>query len=741
MTETTRGNGVWYREDVLGRKVRLPRVRKVITRIGDDANRQGPFRITASTANIETIDETVPVNRPGQLLLVDDFFEVTYTEVEKSSDRVVDHVIIDRRIKGLGAWSKVAGKKASTPLFQNITIAEAIRHVLDAIDAPVGHIDATPQAVLNWFWLSDQDDAAQVLIGLAEMGGVGARLDDYDGAISFRTTATGGRLGFYGAAGGEFGPPVVSAAAQRGSAANTPYQGGLDRRRDGSWIAQPNLDLRLAAGDAADAYLLERLDTYQVGAQWYLRATISSQATNPVFTASTADGTRSLRPIVEVDSGVDTLLGGVLGGSGGANFVFVENEEDNGQNKGIYRRAITVEQATELGGHVIRVSGGTAAQANTTFDRITAPGESGILTFQRFERHDEDSRYFNTIRVGTVSRVLSGEGGGAPTVLWTSAQDVTVNAASSRSITIPAIPEGQEVIQPVLGTDYTFVQITSFFTVPAPSVSVSGTTLTIAVGGPDPRSGGIVVQGLQVRTRPATTVNVWSSPEDVQIAANATLGIRLSAPRDSAGRDSPFTGLVRPVVGTDYTVSAGSVASIGIDKTSGVEATLTIRAGASGATLQNLKVRGRLLIPGIESGFINQDEAARARDGEIAWESAGIVPQDIDADYLGAWSSAMLERGLQRGWTCTLHCLAADVDGYREQWATLLRLRPGRLVHVLHSRGVWEGVVRQIERTAGSSVDHVDRYKITCELTNLEDIRANVIRIGLTPYGNDQVLG
>ena len=690
MTETTRDDGVWYREDAQGQEVVIPKVRKVITRIGDDAGRQGPFRLTASTLNVETVDQEVPVNRPGRLIVVDGHypywrtgdlgnvgfpvvtnedganpperynqggFELTYAQVEKSTERLVDHAFIDRRIKGLGAWSLVTGKRGSTELYQNVTVADAIRHVLNAIDAPVGHIDETPQAILRWFWLSDQDDAARVLIGLAEIGGVGARLDDYDGAVNFHVAATGNRLGFYGADSGEFGPPssieAVDGFDLRTPTRRTNYQAGLERKRDGSWIVQPNISLSITDAESQanrQDYLLERLDTYEDGGQWYLRATIASQVSNTVFTASTADGTRGIRVIVgatpltgEADLYGGTVIGGAIGGTTTTAFQFVENVERDVQNTGIYRRTVTEAEATRVVGHFVRVRGGSAAQVAQRFQYIRAPAESQRLTFHRFERHDEDSRYFNTIRVGTVTRVLQ---------------------------------------------------------------AVS---------------------------------DVWTSPEDVVMAAQARLTIRLAAQRDT-----PFTGLLTPVVTTDYTVSAGSVVSMELDKTSGVEANLTITAGASGATIQNLKVRGQLLLPGIESAYINQDVDAFNQDGEIAWESGGIIPTDVNTAYLDSWASAMLERGLQRGWTCTLHCLASPSDSdaqRREQWETLLRLRPGRLIHVLHSRGVWEGVVRQIERTAGASVDHVDRYKIICELTNLEEVHTNVIRIGLSVYGNDQVLG
>ena len=302
-------------------------------------------------------------------------------------------------------------------------------------------------------------------------------------------------------------------------------------------------------------------------------------------------------------------------------------------------RAITEAQAIDPPADSMALKAGSAGQTGGG-PWWRSPGESQRLVFQKYERDNEDARYFNTVRVGTITRVLQ--------------------------------PES----------------------------------------------------------------DVWSSPEDVQMAAHASLTIRLTAQNNT-----PFQSLVVPAVGTDYTVSAGALAATPtLSRISGVESDLTLRAGAAGATLQNLKVRGRLLLPGLESAYINQDVDAVAADGEIAWEGAGKVPTDIRRSYLETWAQATLAKGLERGWTATLHMLASP-DHDREQWETLLRLRPGRLVQIEHSRGPWLGTVRQVERTSGADVDHVDRYKVVCELTGLDDAQGNIIRIGLSSYGNDQVLG
>lgn len=58
--------------------------------------------------------------------------------------------------------------------------------------------------------------------------------------------------------------------------------------------------------------------------------------------------------------------------------------------------------------------------------------------------------------------------------------------------------------------------------------------------------------------------------------------------------DDPIASVVALAAGTDYAVSAGSLASATFDRTSGPFVTLTLTAGAGGATLTGLQVRGKL---------------------------------------------------------------------------------------------------------------------------------------------------
>lgn len=79
---------------------------------------------------------------------------------------------------------------------------------------------------------------------------------------------------------------------------------------------------------------------------------------------------------------------------------------------------------------------------------------------------------------------------------------------------------------------------------------------------------------------------VWSLGEAVSLAASE---VRKYVATDT----DPFTDAQTPVNATDYTVSAGSLSSVTLDRTSGQSCTLTLTAGASGATVTGLQLRAK----------------------------------------------------------------------------------------------------------------------------------------------------
>lgn len=92
------------------------------------------------------------------------------------------------------------------------------------------------------------------------------------------------------------------------------------------------------------------------------------------------------------------------------------------------------------------------------------------------------------------------------------------------------------------------------------------------------------------RRTAAALAAIWSVGETLTLGANE---VRQLIARASGG--DPFTAAVAPVLTTDYTVPAGSVSSITLDRTSGAQATITITAGASGATIAGLQMRAQLV--------------------------------------------------------------------------------------------------------------------------------------------------
>jgi hypothetical protein len=98
-------------------------------------------------------------------------------------------------------------------------------------------------------------------------------------------------------------------------------------------------------------------------------------------------------------------------------------------------------------------------------------------------------------------------------------------------------------------------------------------------------------------TRAVARVNVrtvqpldvaWQLGQDVSLGVSQVLTFR-------ATTGDPVTGVVAPVAGTDYTVLAGSVASVALDRTSGSRIGVTVTAGAGGATVRGLQVRAQKL--------------------------------------------------------------------------------------------------------------------------------------------------
>lgn len=95
----------------------------------------------------------------------------------------------------------------------------------------------------------------------------------------------------------------------------------------------------------------------------------------------------------------------------------------------------------------------------------------------------------------------------------------------------------------------------------------------------------------------ASNVPIWNFGDNITLSADEARTFAVGP-----ASNDPIYSVVSPVLGTDYTVVSGAVASFAFDRTSGPFVTLTITASPSGVTLagptatptDGLTVRGKL---------------------------------------------------------------------------------------------------------------------------------------------------
>ena len=108
--------------------------------------------------------------------------------------------------------------------------------------------------------------------------------------------------------------------------------------------------------------------------------------------------------------------------------------------------------------------------------------------------------------------------------------------------------------------------------------------------------------------RSAETLDVvWEQSDTISIGGSETVDIDAKA----IGRD-PFTAAVVPVQNTDFTVNAGSIASVTLDRTSGAKVQITFTAGVQGATLSSVQMRARPVTVDSDSDIRNTVDASQS---------------------------------------------------------------------------------------------------------------------------------
>lgn len=118
---------------------------------------------------------------------------------------------------------------------------------------------------------------------------------------------------------------------------------------------------------------------------------------------------------------------------------------------------------------------------------------------------------------------------------------------------------------------------------------------------------------VKIRT-PQPLAQVWALGANLILAANTTTRLIV---RDAGGE--PFIEAVVPQLGPDYTLLAGTV-TLTLDRTSGRAATLTLVAGAGGATITALQLRARRLVATEVRVYNTVDtSASQAKYGMRTW--------------------------------------------------------------------------------------------------------------------------
>lgn len=139
---------------------------------------------------------------------------------------------------------------------------------------------------------------------------------------------------------------------------------------------------------------------------------------------------------------------------------------------------------------------------------------------------------------------------------------------------------------------------------------------------------------INMRT-PLALAEVWALGANLVLAPLASVPLIIRATTGD-----PFQGAVTPVLGTDYTLIAGTV-GMALDRTSGRAATLTVTAGAAGATLTALRLRAqRLAATTVRATNTLDTSASRARYGVQTW--ADSVWPEIDLDQAEGLCNAIV---------------------------------------------------------------------------------------------------
>lgn len=132
---------------------------------------------------------------------------------------------------------------------------------------------------------------------------------------------------------------------------------------------------------------------------------------------------------------------------------------------------------------------------------------------------------------------------------------------------------------------------------------------------------------------------VWALGQDLVLGAGQSTYIVAS---DQGG--NPIRDAVTPAAGTDYTVTAGALASVTLARTSGASVTLYITADAAGVTLAGLRLRAVAIkkVAGIRVSNTIDTTQSRADYGTHTYEASTWPEIDVNVaqDFANAIAGA-----------------------------------------------------------------------------------------------------
>ena len=139
-----------------------------------------------------------------------------------------------------------------------------------------------------------------------------------------------------------------------------------------------------------------------------------------------------------------------------------------------------------------------------------------------------------------------------------------------------------------------------------------------------------------VRRSAKALETVWNLGEPLELAPNEVRKLNARASSKDSGRGSsgnPFKDAVTPVEGADYALAAGSLASVSLDRTSGVSAELTLTAGPDGAAVTGPSTgsTGSGQAPSTGSGQASST-ASEADDSEDSDEGPRLRARPVTVD-------------------------------------------------------------------------------------------------------------